>query len=352
MTSAAKTLKQLARPAWHRFSNLLYQRRYRSGLHAAIRRYGAARIEEHPDGVRPVAGPERIWEKLAIRVPPEVALLTADLEAGGAGHVDHLGESTHSSVDARPGPGLDGASEYLARYPDAYRTIGNSREKALEHALTAKLMDLTRVRRLCDIAASRSPLEEVFRQAYPEIEYWKQDLIFRTELDRRIIGGQAQRMREVPDGFFDLLTLHCSFEHFHAASDSEFIREADRVLSAAGACLIVPLYLDLEARVFFDPAVIPVKSLAEFDAEAKLCPSRNYRQDHGRYYSPETLAHRVLEKLPSSLRASVIRFLYDPTRNPEYYLHFGLVLHRPSSVFRRELLRQEHSTHSAKGGAP
>jgi len=37
-------------------------------------------------------------------------------------------------------------------------------------------------------------------------------------------------MRSVPNGFFDAITLHNSFEHFIWNADSDFVGEVDRIL--------------------------------------------------------------------------------------------------------------------------
>lgn len=224
------------------------------------------------------------------------------------------------------------------RFPDLYSPLGNGTEKAIEHGLTFFVLDPGKVRRHCDIAASASPFAAVCAAVHPTIEFWQQDLAYDSNRSERKIGGFAQEMREVPDGFFDSLSLHCSFEHFEGRADSAFLSEVNRVLSERGACFIAPLYLDLEPKIFFDPTVTPRERLSHFDDEAVLCATRHYRQEHGRYYSPATLRTRLLDALPADLQASLIRF-----RNPpeDVYLRFGLVLHRTNSIFAAQGLTLE-----------
>jgi hypothetical protein len=142
-------------------------------------------------------------------------------------------------------------------------------------------------------------------------------------------------MEAIAPGFFDALTLHCSFEHFEEAADVEFLAEVDRVLSPVGACLIVPLYLADTHRVYLDPTTVSPDRARAYDAEAELRPVYRYRQDHGRFYSPETLATRLLAAVPPSLRATLLRFRDQAAVDPGLYVEFGLVLHRPESVLRR-----------------
>ena len=56
-------------------------------------------------------------------------------------------------------------------------------------------------------------------------------LTYQDDLPHFQLGGFAQNMTAIRDGYFDALTLHNSFEHFMGNADSEFMREVDRVLS-------------------------------------------------------------------------------------------------------------------------
>lgn len=222
---------------------------------------------------------------------------------------------------------------YWDQFGDLYKHIGHGREKALEHSVSFDLLDFSKVKRYCDVAASASPIGVVAKKLFPKVEYWKQDAEFQTDLEKKIIAGFAQKMVDVPNGFFDAMTLHCSFEHFHGDADSEFMIEADRVLSDQGACLILPLYLDTEHKVFFDPTVVSDQELEIYDKGEILCSTFDYRQKHGRYYDPKTLKSRVLDHLPKSLMATLIQFVDQESVSKEIYLQFGLVLHRKNSIF-------------------
>jgi hypothetical protein len=256
---------------------------------------------------------DELWEQLGRQAPPSVARRTVDLAAQ---------------------PQTLGGGAYWRRYGEHYRRVSQGREKALEHALTFALLDFSRVRRYVDIAAAASPIGHALAAEWPRVEYWKQDLLYRTDPVRRVIGGPAQRMESVAPGSFDALSLHCSFEHFAGPADMEFVGEVDRVLSGVGACLILPLYLAATHRIAFNPTLVAAEQVRRFDAEAELRPTYEYHQEHGRLYSPETLAARLLGRVPPTLRATLIRFTGQDAIDPGIYLNFALVLHRPDSIFR------------------
>lgn len=215
------------------------------------------------------------------------------------------------------------------RHRGLYQRIGHGREKALEHGLTFSLTDFGRVRRHCDVAAAASPIERVMQTDYPDVEYWKQDIAYTTNLAGRIIGGPAECMVSLVSAPFDLLTLHCSFEHFEGTADSRFVGALDKLLSSSGVCLILPLYVAEVPRVYFDPTAVTTSDLATFDADAELTPLRGYGQRHGRFYSPRSLAARVIDHLPNGIVATVVRFTDLDVLDSDLYLHFALALHRP-----------------------
>jgi hypothetical protein len=304
-------LKAPLRPAASWLRRRRYDARYRvalTGLRAALRR------DLLPDATITLgAAPEDLWGRACRAAPSGVGRREISLRAGAvAAEAAHYGE----------------------RYAEHYAAIDQGREKALEHALTFALLDFRRVRRYCDVAAATSPIGAALAAEWPRVEYWTQDLLYATDVERRRVGGPAQAMEAIAPGFFDALTLHCSFEHFEGAADVAFLAEVDRILSPVGACLIVPLYLAHTHRVYLDPTAAAADRVQAYDAEAELRAVRRYRQAHGRFYSPETLATRVLARVPSSLRATLLRFRHQAAVGRSVYLEFGLVLHRPASVLR------------------
>src|SRR5664280_336111 len=238
------------------------------------------------------------------------------------------------SVSLARGPLRNNLENYYDRHRQIYQ-IDKGRGKALEHALGLELLDFSRVRRYCDVASCASPIQKTFAEHYPQVEFWVQDLTYQDDLPHFQIGGFAQNMRSIPDGFFDALTLHNSFEHFMGNADSEFMREVDRVLSPTGACLILPLYVAASARIYFDPVAVTPSLLRTYDKEADLIPVRGFaNQEHARCYDAATLQERLISRVPPTLEATIIDFSGGESIAPEMFPEFALVLHRRGSIFR------------------
>ena len=231
-------------------------------------------------------------------------------------------------------------------YEALYR-IGQGKGKALEHFLGMELLDFSRAARYCDLASAASPFQRIAPAEFPALECWRQDLEYATDLPRRTLGGSAARLTAVPDGYFDALTLHNSFEHFEGVADSELIPEVHRILSPLGACLILPLYMAPADRIYFDPRRVTASLLESFDAGAECIAVSNFGQRHARFYSPQTVRSRLLAVLPPGLRATVIEFSGGETAAP-MYPQFGLLLDRPGSIARLPVHAQERRADAAR----
>ncbi len=232
---------------------------------------------------------------------------------------------------------------YFERHRDVY-DIDKGRGKALEHALGLELLDFSRVQRYCDVASCASPIQKTFALHYPQVEFWVQDLTYQDDLPHFQLGGFAQNMSAIPDGFFDALTLHNSFEHFMGSADSEFMREVDRVLSPIGACLILPLYVASTPRIYFDPVAVGPSLLRTYDKEAKLISVRGFaNQEHARCYDAATLQERLISRIPPTLEATILDFAGGETIAPDMFPEFALVLHRPQSIFKAQISRGDTS---------
>ncbi|MGB9203851.1 MAG: class I SAM-dependent methyltransferase, partial [Terriglobales bacterium] len=179
-------------------------------------------------------------------------------------------------------------------------------------------------------------IQKTFAAHYPQVEFWVQDLTYEDDLPRFQLGGYAQNMKSVPNGFFDAITLHNSFEHFMRNADSDFVCEVDRVLSPIGACLILPLYVASTPRIYFDPVAVTPSLLRTYDKGAELIPVRGFaNQEHARCYDAATLQERLIRRIPPSLEASIVDFSGGETISPEMFPEFALVLHRRESIFGR-----------------
>jgi hypothetical protein len=173
-----------------------------------------------------------------------------------------------------------------------------------------------------------------FAEHYPQVEFWMQDLTYQDDLPRFQLGGFAQNMSSIPNGFFDAMTLHNSFEHFMGNADSDFVPEVDRVLSPTGACLILPLYVASTPRIYFDPVAVTPSLLRTYDKGAELIPVRGFaNQEHARCYDAGTLQGRLVSRVPSTLEVTIIDFAGGESIAPEMFPEFALVLHRRKSIF-------------------
>lgn len=104
---------------------------------------------------------------------------------------------------------------YRTRYSSYYPS--NRAEKALEHFLAQRLLNLTSADVYIDVASERSPVPEIYQRLFGCRTY-AQDLEYPGGINGGLIGGDAAAM-PVPDGFATALGLHCSFEHFEGDSD-------------------------------------------------------------------------------------------------------------------------------------
>ncbi|HLZ09310.1 MAG TPA: methyltransferase domain-containing protein, partial [Chloroflexota bacterium] len=190
---------------------------------------------------------------------------------------------------------------YLSRanYPEYWPYYDGGRapkfiEKALEHYLAARSLDLSNVDVYVDVANDRSPTPEIYRKISGCISY-RQDLAFAPGLNGDRIGGDAASI-PLPDGFASKLALHCSFEHFEGESDIGFIREASRVLRPGGRLCIVPLYLNETYAIQTNPALM-AKGGIEFERDAHLFCAPGWRNRHNRYYDVSHFVDRIVRNL-------------------------------------------------------
>ncbi len=191
-------------------------------------------------------------------------------------------------------------------------------EKALEHYLAAKLLDLRETDVYLDIASYDSPTPDVYRRAFG-CKTYRQDLLYPPGLRGDRIGGDAARL-PVADGFATRMGLHNAFEHFEGESDAGFIREAGRVLAPGGKLCIVPLFLFDRYIIQTDPAVWPAGGVA-FDPEAVVYCARGWRNRFGRAYDVPHLASRICANL-GGLRLTVFVVANEREVDPDCYVKF------------------------------
>lgn len=210
---------------------------------------------------------------------------------------------------------------YLKNYPRYYPK--NIREKSLEHFIAAKLLALKKGDVYVDIASEASPVPEIYGRLYG-LKAYRQDLSYPVGLNGDRIGGDASRM-PVPGGFADKMALHCSFEHFEGGKDTDFIREASRVLKGGGRCAIVPLYLFERYAIQTDPgACWGVK----FEEGVPVYCARGWANRHGRFYDAAHLKSRVLDNL-GEMKYTLYRIVNAREIDTSCYARFALLLEKP-----------------------
>lgn len=221
-----------------------------------------------------------------------------------------------------------------APYPSDYFGGGNDpkrnfTEKTLEHYLSSELKDLSTCKTLVDVAAATSPWTAVAAHFWPHLTCWKQDLVYsKNQIQNTFqIGGFAHEMN-LPDNSVDLMTLHCSLEHFEGESDSLFFETASRILAPGGTLMIHPFYMAYEYTIHIDPAYNFLHQHRPIlDPQAKLRIADWY-QFFSRHYDLSTFQTRILKHCPK-LSPRLIRIMNFKDVAPNCYLRWVLLLEKP-----------------------
>ncbi|MBV8713479.1 MAG: methyltransferase type 11, partial [Chloroflexi bacterium] len=116
------------------------------------------------------------------------------------------------------------------------------------------------------------------------------------------------------------------FEHFEGTADSDFIREAWRVLRPGGVLCILPLFMSERFSVMSDPLVD--RRGITWDAGAEVVEIPWWHNRFGRLYDAEALQSRVLA--PGAAFDRLVYQVVNPYEvHPSVCMHFILVLYKP-----------------------
>ena len=113
-------------------------------------------------------------------------------------------------------------------YSESYGEVFT--EKALEHYLSSKLLDLNETDVFVDVAAASSPWYDLAEKRY-KCKSFAVDLHLPPgKNDSRLIECDATDM-PFDDGGISKIALHCAYEMFENDADTNLIKEANRVLT-------------------------------------------------------------------------------------------------------------------------
>ena len=217
-------------------------------------------------------------------------------------------------------------ADFGQAYRDAYGEL--FREKAFEHYLGAKLLELGPDDVLIDVAAAKSPWSKMVGELYGCQESYCLDLAYEPGIHGQEIGADATDT-PLPDGFASKMALHCAYETFEGSTDSKLPKEAGRLLRPGGRMVILPLYL----HNFYFVDVGPYADRRGLDYQGA---QRVWREDikglrFSRKYSVEAFAERVMKNLNGlELRIVFIENLSEAVANG--YCKFAALFQKPGEI--------------------
>ena len=181
-----------------------------------------------------------------------------------------------------------------AAFPKKYADFYGPKfvEKALEHYLGAKLLELGRGDVLIDIAAASSPWFEIAERMY-RCKAYALDLSFPEGINGKKIGADATAM-PLPNGFATKLALHCAYEMFEGDADIRLIPEAERVLAPGGKMVIY-----MHNFYFADSSPLADRRGLDYQGAVRVWRDDGYNVRFSRKYSVDAFIERVVKNLGS-----------------------------------------------------
>ena len=189
------------------------------------------------------------------------------------------------------------AARYEEYHPDYYAGAPHYLlHKQVQHYLSTVITPVHGEVVWMDVASSQSPFAEILTRLYG-IKVYRQDLAYPAGVTGLRIGSDAAAI-PLAAGAVDRVSLHCSFEHFEGDADSIFMCEVARILSPGGSAAIIPLYLSNTHQILTNPSYWLSRGVPS-EAGSRITVSRDYWENHGRFYDLSSLERRVLKPLRS-----------------------------------------------------
>lgn len=215
---------------------------------------------------------------------------------------------------------LDKAA-FPKKYADSYGP--KFVEKALEHYLGAKLLELGGGDVLIDIAAASSPWFEMAERMYGCTAY-ALDLSFPEDINGKEIGADATAM-PLPIGFATKMALHCAYEMFEGDADIRLIPEAERVLAPGGRMIILPLYM--HNFYFADSSPWADRRGLDYQGAVRVWRDDGSALRFSRKYSVDAFIERVVKHL-GSLSLTIYFIENEKEVDPICYCKFVAVFQK------------------------
>ena len=251
--------------------------------------------------------------------PQDCDRIRSDLISAGLHVVDYRADAADFQA------WLD-QTDFGQAYRDTYAHL--FREKAFEHYLGAKLLQLSPDDVFIDVAAAKSPWYTMVPQLYDCPQSYCLDLDYPPGIHGQQIGADATAT-PLPDGFASKIALHCAYETFEGSADAQLPAEAHRLLRPGGRMVILPLYL--HNSYFVDVGPYADRRGLDYQGAARV-----WREDikglrFSRKYSVQALADRVVRNLNGlQLRIFFIENVSDAV--PNGYCGFAALFTKPGDI--------------------
>jgi hypothetical protein len=206
-------------------------------------------------------------------------------------------------------------------YSNSYGDVFS--EKALEHYVGSKLLNLYKGDVLIDVAASSSPWFEISERMYNCTTY-ALDLDFPAGMNGKKIGADATAI-PLPNSFATKMALHCAYEMFEGDADIRLLPEAYRVLAGGGKMVILPLYM--HNFYFADSSPLSDRRDLDYQRAARVWRDDGYKVRFSRKYSVEAFLGRVVNNL-TGFKLKIFYIENEKEVSPACYLKFAAVFEK------------------------